>query len=284
MEKIKNIMESMPRDQRVKNGIMQTKEKKRKSLTFSELTDVVVENGIFSVEDLWQVAKARKMSGDDSLWNRMGEERCMRSTLQKILKGWHGNPTSTLRCSSKYTTSDFDIPPVAVEWMATGFHTRTLVLAGRGGIGKTSLASALLLQVCKRYHFITRLDELKQIDFVPGTGLLWDEACCSHMQIDEIKNVLDLEHSRVVKCRNVDGVIAAQTPRIYCSNHSPASFFGCLPMEHLHAVNRRHTWLEMTQDCRKAGPVKSQSMTCVGPSKHNVFRPFKGESEQDFFG
>ena len=34
---------------------------------------------------------------------------------------------------------------------------------------------------------------------------------------------------------------------------------------------------------RKVGPAKSQSMTCVGPSKHNVFRPCKGESEQDFF-
>jgi len=82
--------------------------------------------------------------------------RCMRSTLQKILKGWHGNPTSTLRCSSKYTTSDFDIPPVAVEWMTTGFHTRTLILAGRGGIGKTSLASALLLQVSLRKESLAR--------------------------------------------------------------------------------------------------------------------------------
>ena len=53
---------------------LQAPGQKRKSITFAELTDIVLSRNIVTQDDLWREAKIRKMDGDESLWNRCGED------------------------------------------------------------------------------------------------------------------------------------------------------------------------------------------------------------------
>ena len=46
--------------------------RKRKLLTFSEITDAFVEGKVRTEKDAWQLAKNRKVSGDETLWNSLG--------------------------------------------------------------------------------------------------------------------------------------------------------------------------------------------------------------------
>ena len=75
------LPENLAADSKQQNS--KATEKKRKRLTFSELTDVVVENLIRSETDFWRVAKERKVSGDEILWESLGAERNLNSTLVK---------------------------------------------------------------------------------------------------------------------------------------------------------------------------------------------------------
>ena len=56
------MMKAMPKDQQAKNGLTTHSTRKRKMLTFSEVTDIVVEERVRSEPQLWAVAK-RKNGG-----------------------------------------------------------------------------------------------------------------------------------------------------------------------------------------------------------------------------
>jgi len=60
--------------------------------------------------------------------------------------------------------------------MKKATRSKTLVIQGKPGWGKTRLGEAVLMEMCGAYHFITGKDQLKSITFMPGDGLLWDEA------------------------------------------------------------------------------------------------------------
>ena len=48
--------------------------RKRSLLTFSEITDSFVENNVKSAKEAWQLAKARKLAGDDTLFNTLHDK------------------------------------------------------------------------------------------------------------------------------------------------------------------------------------------------------------------
>ena len=203
----------------------------------------------------------------EQVWGRLG----LQITLRKILSGWFGNPSSVFRDSSPYSLSSFNLPTEAEDWVNGAWKERTLILSGGGGIGKTSLAAALLLQVAKRYIFITRLDHLRGIDFVADCGLLWDEATMKGVEVDEMKCVTDLEHTRSIRCPNQDGMIPSGTPRIFSTNHSKMHFFGMVSAEHQTAIDRRHLWSSLTSDCRK---VEAGSALLCFPFRHSTYHIF----------
>ena len=102
------------------------------------------------------------------------------------------------------------------------------------------------------FHFINKLDRLRDVVFAPGEGLVVDEACFYYNDVDDLKNLLDLEKSRDVECRNRDGHIPKLTPRIFSTNW-PWEFFwpqqAFSPM-HAGAINRRHLWVDVKSDLR----------------------------------
>ena len=48
--------------------------RRRSLLTFSEITDSFVENNVKSAKEAWQIAKTRKLAGDDTLFNTLHDK------------------------------------------------------------------------------------------------------------------------------------------------------------------------------------------------------------------
>ena len=234
--------------------------RKRKLLTFSEITDAFVEGKVRTEKDAWQLAKNRKVSGDETLWNSLGASVDVAALVTKVRTAWEcENITGgTLVTKPDYMLNEF----IAVEyvsddlpwWLNGGWKTHSLILSGTGGLGKTELACALMHSVSPggSFHFINKVDRLRDVTFSPGEGLVVDEACFSDRDIDDIKNLLDLEKNRDVDCRNRDGHIPKMTPRIFSTNWCWDVFWPSAvwsPM-HAHAINRRHLWVDVRFDLR----------------------------------
>ena len=110
--------------------------KKRSLLTFSELTDVFVKDGVKSEKDAWVLAKSRKVAGDDVLYNTLGAARCVKTLVAKTCRAWARENMSngTLKTHVKFTLDNF-LPLSSVHgslesWRAGGWKTSALILSG----------------------------------------------------------------------------------------------------------------------------------------------------------
>ena len=56
-------------------------------------------------------------------------------------------------------------------------------------------------------HFVNKVDRIRDIVLSPADGLVLDEAYFAALDVDDIKAILDVEHSRDEACRNIDGRI-----------------------------------------------------------------------------
>ena len=260
MSVLLKVARDPPRGQGARNGREEGKAWKRVHLTFSDLTDCFVENAVRSDKDAWTLAKRRKQDGDDILWNTLGKEKCVSSLVSKIWLAWSPDAIrSTLVQAVRYPLENF-APAATVgagvaRWLEGDWKTKALILHGKGGLGKTGFARALMLQVApaRSFHFINRLDRLRDVDFGPGQGLVVDESCLGNLTIDEAKGLVDIEYSRDVQCRNRDGAIPAGTPRIFTTNWTWDAFWprAALGAEHRDAVERRATWVSVEADLRR---------------------------------
>jgi hypothetical protein len=234
--------------------------RKRSLLSFSEVTDAFVEGGVKCARDAWMLAKARKVAGDDTLFNTLGSQD-VSALVAKVISAWHCDSMimDTLRMSAEFPLDQFvpldQIHPGLSEWLTNGHKTVSLIMSGRGGLGKTELACALMSRVCKGhgFHFLNRLDRLRDVLFISGQGLLVDEACLRERCVDDAKAILDVAKSRDVVCRNKDGRIPQATPRIFSTNWSWDQFFppDAGKADHEFAIRRRSLWVSVDKDLRQ---------------------------------
>jgi hypothetical protein len=129
MEQVDKVRKTVPKDQITKNSgksdfvlpegaVIQSRQaggdRKRKRLTFSELTDVVVEKKIRSEGEFWKEATQRKMAGDDLMYNTLGEMTAVNKQLSKIIRAWYCSHMTwgTLKHSVDYDLEAFNIPSI----------------------------------------------------------------------------------------------------------------------------------------------------------------------------
>ncbi len=248
--------------------------RKRKFMTFSEVTDAFVEGGIRTEKEAWMLAKSLKVGGDNLLFDTLGATPCVSTLVGKVRKAWDCEAmTSGTLCTQPDYPLDRFVPPEAVHdgllaWMEGGWKTHSLILHGRGGLGKTEYGCALMKKVAPAgaYHFINKVDRVRDVVFGPGEGLVVDEACFSSMDVDDVKNLLDLEKGRDITCRNRDGHIPKLTPRIFSTNWPWELFWpvqAWIPL-HAGAIHRRHFWIEVTSDLRvPVGAFTAEGLTFV---------------------
>ena len=235
--------------------------RKRSLLTFSQITDAFVENGVRSAKDAWALAKARKVTGDDCMWNTLFPMD-VTALVGKVLTVWNCETMSngTLLFEAKFNINQFlpydEIHPKLGEWVLQSHKTTALVLGGPPGWGKTEFACAIMsaLSGPHGFHFVSRIDRIRDVSFNEGQGLVVDEACLRERSIDDCKALVDVgQFGRDIQCRHRDGRLPSSTVRIFSSNWSWAQFW---PPEinlelHAEAISRRVLWVQLDKDIRK---------------------------------
>lgn len=157
------------------SGDMAAVGRKRKLLTFSELTDAFVEGEVKCEKDAWILAKQREEAGDYTLWNTLGDARCVSCLLAKVRRAWacERMPAGTLITQVRFNLGNFLPVDVVdkrlVHWMHQGHAEVALILCGLGGLGKTKFACALMLALSRSesFHFLNKLDHLRDIAITP---------------------------------------------------------------------------------------------------------------------
>ena len=245
--------------------------KRRRTLEWSEVISLVVENEIRDEGTWWQVAKRQQTDqGDTLMINYVDRLRGKQGGLQKAISdAWrhhraiNGDPVPSNTClhtTAKYALESFILSDEMKEWVREDHKSKALVLEGPGGIGKTQLAMALLLRVRKRVFFIDDYEQVNQCQWTGVEGVLFDDVCMRHKGIDECKALFDMDWSRVVRCRYENGLLPEGTPRIFSTNHTRALFFprDYNLAEHQHPINRRMLWLRVTRCFRDGKDHEAQ--------------------------
>ena len=140
-------------------------------------------------------------------------------------------------------------------WIDGGWQERSLILCGDPGVGKTEFGCALMHKVAPSgtFHFINKLDRVRDIVFCPGQGLVVDEACFWCKDVDDLKGLLYPKKGADVACRNKDGFIPRGVPRIFSTNWSWDEFWppAASKRKHAGAIDRRVVWVDVTHDIRQ---------------------------------
>ena len=108
------------------------------------------------------------------------------------------------------------LDPRVVWWLKSGWKSHALVVTGRGGLGKTEWACALMSALVggDGFHFVNKVGRIRDLTFMPRQGLVVDDACLKETHVDDVKSLFDLKKSRDFGCRNRDGKIPKGTPRM----------------------------------------------------------------------
>ena len=64
-----------------------------------------------------------------------------------------------------------------------------MVLYDLGGLGKTELVCVLahIVSPAKAFHFVNKVDRIRDVTFSPGEALVVDEACFAQRDVDDAK-------------------------------------------------------------------------------------------------
>lgn len=232
--------------------------KKRRALEWWEVINLVVENKLETEADWWLCAKKyQDEHGENLMFNYFDRVRMQTQGVQKTIdNAWKHHRASMgipfvsgypLQTRCKYPLESFMLNNVLKDWMSKEARKKSLILRGPGGIGKTQMAQAMLSAVCGRFFLCDSFEQTNKCSWTGREGILYDDVHMHDRGIDECKGLLDVEESRVVKCRYEDGYLPAGTPRIFSTNHTKAEFFprDYLLLDHQFAIDRRHVWVEV---------------------------------------
>lgn len=224
----------------------------RKTLSFSEFTDYIIEHKCRCEKDLWLLARTLKTGGEDLLWNYL-ETKDANKMLQKALRGWHAEklPSGMLQTGAKFGLEDFNIPEAVSTWMKEESLAKALILSGPGGCGKTEMASAILATF-GNFYFVDKLDVVKTLNFTGCESLLLDDVSLGGLDVDDCKSWLDVIKPRYAKCRHEDAFLPPQTRRIFSTNSSQQSFFPeeARHIDHANAIQRRIVWVTIQNNLK----------------------------------
>lgn len=105
--------------------------------------------------------------------------------------------------------------------------------------------------------FLDDPDDLKNVDsqIRLGHSILIDEICLFDVPANQIKKMFDLEHTRSIRCRNVNGTFLAGVPRIFTTNSTKKEFFPSMSAQDRTGVERRHIFETVNVDVRRKAPI-----------------------------
>jgi len=90
----------------------------------------------------------------------------------------------------------------------------SLILSGESGLGKTSLAKALLPTAL----LVSHMDALKNYDPALYFGIIFDDMNFMHTPREAQIHLVDTAEDRDLHCRHVTALLPKETPRIFTTN------------------------------------------------------------------
>ena len=258
--------------------------RKRKRMSFDEISNVIIEGigsgPIRSVRALEAAANTLFEKGQVEVWNYMGTLKNPSDTVALLRKVWRlrGEATHPMwKKTAPRPLESFNLNSLSEcqEWLQGKYKTHVLVMSGDGNLGKTSVAAAMLSKVCPGgYWFLDDPDDFREVEGLleEGDGILVDEINLAHLSPDEIKKAFDLEHTRRVRCRNINATVPSGCPRIFCTNATKERFFPrSMSTFDTNGIGRRHLFQNVIADVRMLPPPAPDQNAAVGhpPQPHS---------------
>lgn len=172
--------------------------KKRKRLSFDEVSNIIIEGigdgPLRTARALEAAARALKHKGAVELWNYIGSLKSSSEIGGLISKVWQlqGDLVHPLwHTTSVYPLQAFDHSSLrqVEEWRNGKWKSHVLVLSGDGGLGKTSMAEALMQEVSVGgYWFIDDPDDFRELDghIQSGQGIVVDEITLASFSVNQV--------------------------------------------------------------------------------------------------
>lgn len=139
----------------------------------------------------------------------------------------HQNLGSVRVEKPKYQLTDFDVPALDI--------TKPTLLWGASGVGKTEYALAHF----SKPLFVSNIDDLNKFQEGYHDGIVFDDIDFSHFPPTAVIHLVDIDHTRTIKCRYFNATIPCGTARIFTSNVQHALEPPNMPEEQRKAIERR---------------------------------------------
>lgn len=133
--------------------------------------------------------------------------------------------------NSPISTAKFDLTTFPREWPRDLDWSRSIILWGDSGIGKTQFALAVL----GRCLMVSHIDDLKNFDKTIHEGILFDDMDFKHMPRSAQIHLVDQEHDRSIHVRYGVVNIPKNTKKIFSTNEDRG---GCMLVDDV-AIRRR---------------------------------------------
>jgi hypothetical protein len=122
---------------------------------------------------------------------------------------------------NNYNMCTFNVPEEMKEWMLNEMNKRSLIMYGKSGTGKTSLAKAIF----KNPLIVTNLEKLKHLK-PEHDGIIFDDFCFRTLVYEQKIHLLDIETERDFSVKFGHVVIGKGIPRIFTTNRNLEEFIG----------------------------------------------------------